>query len=103
MICGAANNQLAEDRHGDQLHERGILYAPDYVVNAGGILNISAELGEGGYDEGRAEKIVRTVGPNLEAVFAMARQKGITTARAARARAEEVLAEEGQRRDSARA
>ncbi len=41
IVAGAANNQLAELRHGDRLHERGILYAPDYVINAGGILQIA--------------------------------------------------------------
>jgi leucine dehydrogenase len=42
-VAGAANNQLAEDRHGEALRQRGILYAPDYVINAGGIINISHE------------------------------------------------------------
>lgn len=41
IVAGAANNQLAELRHGDRLHERGILYAPDYVINAGGIMQIA--------------------------------------------------------------
>lgn len=43
IVAGAANNQLAEDRHGNELMKRGILYAPDYVINAGGIINISFE------------------------------------------------------------
>lgn len=38
MVCGLANNQLAEPRHGDALRERGIVYVPDYVVNAGGVM-----------------------------------------------------------------
>ncbi len=38
LLCGSANNQLAEDRHGDMLELRGILYAPDYIVNAGGAI-----------------------------------------------------------------
>jgi leucine dehydrogenase len=42
-VCGAANNQLLMRRHGDMLHERGILYAPDYVVNAGGLIEVSKE------------------------------------------------------------
>ncbi len=45
IIAGAANNQLAEDRHGDELAERQILYAPDYVINAGGLISVSTELG----------------------------------------------------------
>jgi leucine dehydrogenase len=44
MVCGAANNQLASDAAGDVLHERGILYAPDYVANGGGIINVAAEI-----------------------------------------------------------
>jgi leucine dehydrogenase len=47
VIAGAANNQLLEARHGNELHRRGILYAPDYVINAGGIIQIAAELGDG--------------------------------------------------------
>ena len=43
VVCGAANNQLAEPADGDRLADRGVLYAPDYVVNAGGIINIAAE------------------------------------------------------------
>ncbi|PIP79674.1 MAG: amino acid dehydrogenase, partial [Gammaproteobacteria bacterium CG22_combo_CG10-13_8_21_14_all_40_8] len=43
IVAGAANNQLAEDRHGDILKSRGILYTPDYVINAGGIINVSYE------------------------------------------------------------
>jgi len=44
IVCGAANNQLAEPRHGLALAERGILYGPDYVVNAGGIINVAYEV-----------------------------------------------------------
>ena len=46
IIAGAANNQLAQERHGDLLHKRGILYAPDYVINAGGLINVYGELNE---------------------------------------------------------
>jgi leucine dehydrogenase len=48
IVAGAANNQLAEKQHGDKLHEIGILYAPDYVINAGGIIVTSAELNGNG-------------------------------------------------------
>ena len=43
IVAGAANNQLAEDRHGLELHRRDILYAPDYVINAGGVIQIAHE------------------------------------------------------------
>jgi leucine dehydrogenase len=48
IVAGAANNQLAETRHGDDLHARGILYAPDYAINAGGLVNVAQEVK--GYD-----------------------------------------------------
>jgi leucine dehydrogenase len=44
IVAGAANNQLAEPRHGDDLHARGILYAPDYAINAGGLVNVAQEV-----------------------------------------------------------
>lgn len=44
IVAGSANNQLAEDRHGEALRKRGILYAPDYVINAGGLINVAADL-----------------------------------------------------------
>lgn len=50
IVAGAANNQLAEPRHGDDLHARGILYAPDYAINAGGLINVAQEVV--GYDAG---------------------------------------------------
>lgn len=49
VIAGAANNMLAEDRHGDELHRRGILYAPDYVINAGGLINVAVEYSPEGW------------------------------------------------------
>jgi leucine dehydrogenase len=49
VVAGAANNQLAEPRHGDDLHARGIVYAPDYAINAGGLINVAQEVA--GYDE----------------------------------------------------
>lgn len=52
IVAGAANNQLAEPRHGDDLHSRGILYAPDYAINAGGLINVALELE--GYDAEKA-------------------------------------------------
>jgi leucine dehydrogenase len=54
IVAGAANNQLAEPRHGDDLHARGILYAPDYAINAGGLINVAQEAK--GYDASVATK-----------------------------------------------
>jgi leucine dehydrogenase len=66
-IAGAANNQLAEDGIADLLSERGILWAPDFVANAGGIINIAQEVG--GYDPRAARVAVRRIGDTLDAVF----------------------------------
>src|SRR4051812_12059975 len=54
IVAGAANNQLAEPRHGDDLHARGILYAPDYAINAGGLVNVAQEVL--GYDAGKSRE-----------------------------------------------
>jgi leucine dehydrogenase len=80
-VCGAANNQLATSEDGDRLAEAGVLYAPDYVVNAGGIMNISEELR--GYDQTRAYERIRGIGDNLRRVFDLAEAQGVTPAVAA--------------------
>jgi leucine dehydrogenase len=66
-IAGAANNQLADDRIAELLARRGILWAPDFVVNAGGLINIAEEAG--GYDPAAARTHVRDIGATLEEVF----------------------------------
>ena len=84
-IAGSANNQLEQPADCSRLEERGILYAPDYIVNAGGIMNLSLEL-QGGrkrYDPAQAERLVRRIPITLKQVFAKARARGITTTRAA--------------------
>jgi leucine dehydrogenase len=79
IVAGAANNQLLEDRHGTALHARGILYAPDYVINAGGLINIAQELQPGGYDRERALAQVETIGTTLAEVFERAAGEGVPT------------------------
>jgi leucine dehydrogenase len=91
-VCGAANNQLATDADGDALAERGILYAPDYVVNAGGVINIADETAEGGYSRERALARVATIAETLRRIFALADEQGLTPAAAADAYAEARLA-----------
>jgi leucine dehydrogenase len=85
IVAGSANNQLAEPRHGDALRERGVLYAPDYVINAGGIINISHESGrgQGAYDRPRAFAHVARIGETLAEIFRHAEQHGIATSNAA--------------------
>ena len=91
-VCGAANNQLATERDDELVAERGILYAPDYVVNAGGVINIADEAGEGGYSRVRAYRRVAGIGDSLRRIFALARERGLTPADAADAIAEQRLA-----------
>jgi leucine dehydrogenase len=99
IVAGAANNQLLEDRHGAALHARGILYAPDYVINAGGLINIAQELQPGGYDRERALAQVETIGTTLAEVFERAARQGLPTHEVADRIARERIAA-GRRRHS---
>jgi glutamate dehydrogenase/leucine dehydrogenase len=94
-VVGSANNQLADDSDAGRLAAAGILYAPDFVVNAGGIINIAEELHPDGYSEARALQGVDRIGESTSRVLSMARELGITTLAAARAIAEERLAAAG--------
>jgi glutamate dehydrogenase/leucine dehydrogenase len=87
-VVGAANNQLASPEDAERLAARGIVYAPDFIVNAGGIINLAQEFAPGGYDVERALAAVGAVGDTTAAVLADAADRGITTARAAEERAE---------------
>lgn len=87
VIAGSANNQLKEDKHGDMIHELGIVYAPDYVLNAGGVINVADELY--GYNRERALKKVETIYQNLEKVFEISKRDQIPTYVAADRMAEE--------------
>jgi leucine dehydrogenase len=80
-IAGAANNQLERPDHGEALTEAGILYAPDYVINAGGLINVEDELH--GYEETRALAKAAAIADTLREVFARAKAEGISTAAAA--------------------
>ncbi len=80
-VCGAANNVLAEPRHGDLLHARGILYAPDYVANAGGLIQVADELQ--GYNRERAFKNAGLIYDILLQIFELARKDNIATHKAA--------------------
>ena len=88
-VAGCANNQLHEPRHAQALRERGILYAPDYVINAGGIINVSVELLSGGYQEAVALRRIDRIYDNLRNVFAISRREDIPTNEAAARLAEE--------------
>jgi leucine dehydrogenase len=79
VVAGCANNQLAEARHGQMLKDRGILYAPDYVINAGGIINVAVEMLPGGYDESAAMERIESIRHNLAQVFEIARTEDVPT------------------------
>jgi leucine dehydrogenase len=87
VIAGAANNQLKDTAHGDTIHEMGIVYAPDYVINAGGVINVADELY--GYNRDRAMKKVEGIYNNVERVIEIAKRDGIPTYLAADRMAEE--------------
>jgi leucine dehydrogenase len=83
IIAGCANNQLAEARHGQALRERGILYAPDYVINAGGLINVYHEITAPVYDRNKALQHVLNIYHTLQEVFDTADKQGIPTSQAA--------------------
>ncbi len=93
IVAGAANNQLAEDDVAALLAQRGVLWAPDFVVNAGGIINISVELEPEGYDPRRARTRVRGIADTLQRIFDDADETGASPLDAAMALARERLAE----------
>lgn len=90
VIAGSANNQLQEARHGDLLHQRGVLYVPDYVINAGGLINVADELL--GYNRERALKKVEAIYDHVLHLFAIADRESIPSWRAADRMAEERIA-----------
>ncbi len=94
IICGAANNQLATDAIGDEVEKRGILYAPDYAVNAGGVMNVSLEID--GYNRERAMRMMRTIHHNVGRIFQIAKRDNIPTYKAADRMAEERIASIGK-------
>jgi len=95
IVAGAANNQLADDEVAELLAQRSVLWAPDFLVNAGGVINISVELEPAGYDPRRARKLVRSIGDTLRRIFDDADATGASPLAAAMALARERLAEAG--------
>lgn len=89
IVCGAANNQLATPEIAEQLRTRRIVYAPDYVVNAGGIINVAAEyLAE---SAGEVRGRVMAIGPRTRAILDQAADEGLTTSAVADRMAEELM------------
>ena len=94
VVAGAANNQLKEPRHGDELHRRGILYAPDYVINGGGLIQVADELM--GYNRDRAFRKTAGIYDTLTQIFAISQKEEIPTYRAADRLAERRIAKLGE-------
>lgn len=91
IVAGSANNQLAEARHAAALKERGILYAPDFVINGGGVINVADELAPGGYDRERVLRKVTAIGDKVARALRLAEERDITTHEAAEMMAEQRL------------
>jgi valine dehydrogenase (NAD+) len=92
VVCGGANNQLATEEDAERLHDSGVLYAPDYVVNAGGLINVADELHVGGHDPARAERRVDAIPATLTTIVEVARSEGVSTETAAARVAERRMA-----------
>ena len=82
IVAGGANNQLATSQDGDRIHARGILYAPDYVINAGGIINVSTEYLKDG-DQDLVRRRIEAIPGKLEAIWQESAETGRNPARVA--------------------
>ena len=82
IVAGGANNQLATPEDGEELHRRGIIYAPDFLINAGGIINAAAEIGQP-YNPDRSRQQTERIYEQMAAVLTTSGKKEISTARAA--------------------
>jgi leucine dehydrogenase len=92
IVCGSANNQLGDTIHGDVLQARGILYAPDYIVNAGGLLSNLDSLNPGGFNDQRAMEQVSRLYNSMENIIVISKEQNIPTYRAADVLAEQRIA-----------
>ena len=90
IVAGGANNQLAAEHHGDVLEDKGIVYAPDYVINGGGLINVNAELN--GWTMERARNKAGEIYDTILGVFEIAAEEGIPSYRAADRLAERRIA-----------
>jgi leucine dehydrogenase len=90
IVAGGANNQLATEEDGERLHARGILYAPDYVINAGGIINVCTEyLGDG--DAGLVRQRIEGIPVRLDQIWSESAQSGRDPAAVADAMAQRLI------------
>ena len=89
-VVGSANNQLLEDRHGDELQQKGILYAPDYIVNAGGLIQVADELHHP--NKARVLQQTRAIYDTLVQIYDHAEQEQCSTVHASNVIVEEKIA-----------
>jgi leucine dehydrogenase len=99
VVAGAANNQLAHDRDGEALQQRGILYAPDYVINGGGVICVAGQIFE--WSNSEIERRVRAIADRLAQIFSRAEQENAPTGAIADRIAEERMNAAGARRHAA--
>jgi leucine dehydrogenase len=95
IVCGSANNQLSHDGLGEDLAELGILYAPDFIANAGGLMNVATELDPEGWDAARVKRRVLGIGETMRSIFDEAVASGTPPVAAAYTLARRRLAEAG--------
>ncbi len=98
VVCGGANNQLAHEGTAKLLTEKGITYAPDYCVNAGGVIQVADELDPNGFSFDRAKARATGIFDTTLAVLARAASEGITSAEAADRQAEQRMRDVGRLR-----
>lgn len=99
VVCGAANNQLAASAVGAMLADRGVLYAPDYLVNAGGIINVAGEYL--GWSQEEVDRRVSEIAPRLGLLLDRAREEGACTEQVAHRMARDVINDAARRRRAA--
>jgi len=91
VICGGANNQLANEKMGDELYKRGICYVPDYVSNAGGLIDVVDELEDGGYTKSRVIKRINNIENTVLNIMNSSRSRNLSTNRVADEMAEKIF------------
>lgn len=91
IICGGANNQLKSKMDGFRLYRAGILYIPDYLANAGGLINVVAELDRGGYNKKKVERQVKNIGRTTQKVIDLSLKRNKPTSEVADEIAESIF------------
>ena len=94
IVAGSANNQLADNEHGDMLMKKGILYIPDFVINSGGVMNVYEEMK--GYDRERAMARASTIYESVKKIIEISKSENISTNKAAERIAEERIEKIGR-------